>query len=370
MKNLKIFLFVCLIFLSANSAFSQGKFLGKVVDVLDGKTVVIELPAGKVTAVLQFIEIPEPEQAFSKEVKNHLRALTFGKTVEFKPLRVTPKNTVGLLTLDGVDISNQMLRDGAAWYALPEKTGQNEFESHTYQDNEKQARMEKRGIWSVENLRPAWEVRAEAEEKRRQQGETTKEERAALEQFGATTKPQKIVVRRELSSESQKLAAAPETTIKLPPNFQNIGGLLVGYDPALKFGLVATPMVRLNIPEDDGKQALTVQIAYLYYDGNEEAGRKNAYVVGVDSESRDFRFLKYNELIVTVDKIKINLGKAKRFSRKGENSVREGLLYEVKKPILEKIANGKNVSIKVGTFSDKVDPEILTLLQNLISASQ
>jgi len=369
MKNLKIFLLVCLTFLLANSAFSQGKFLGKVIEVVDGKTVVIELPAGKVTAVLQYVEIPEPDQPFSKEVKNHLKALTFGKMVEFKPLRVTPKNTVGMLTLEGIDISNQMIRDGAAWYALPEKTGQSDFESRTYQDNEKQARAEKRGIWSVENLKPAWEVRAEADEKRRQQENISKEERSTLEQFGATTKPQKIVVRRELSSESQRLAETPETSIKLPPNMQNIGGLLIGYDSKTQLGVVATPMFKLNVPENDGRQALTVQIAYLYYDGNEAAGRKNAYLVGVDSESRDFRFLKYNELIVSVDKIKINLGKAKRFEKRGENGVREGLLYEVKKPILEKIANGKNVSIKVGTFSDKVDSEILTLLQNLLNAA-
>lgn len=368
MKNLKVVILICLTLCLANSAFSQGKFLGKVIEVIDGKTVVIELPAGKVTAVLQFVEIPEPEQQFSQEVKSHLQMLTYGKTVEFKPLRVTPKNTVGLLTLDGIDISNQMLRDGAAWYALPEKNGQNEFESRTYQDNEKQARLEKRGIWSVENLKPAWEVRAEADEKRRQQGEIAKEERATLEQFGGTTKPQKIVVRRELSSESNRLSAN-ETSIKLPSNMQNIGGLLVGYDSKVKLGVVSTPMFKMNIPENEGRQALTVQIAYLYYDGNEESGRKNVYLVGIDSESRNVRFLKFNELIVTADKQRINLGKAKRFERKNENGVREGLLYEIKRPTIEKIANAKNVSIKVGTFSDKVDAEILTMLQNLLNAT-
>lgn len=369
MKNLKIFLLVCLTFLLANSAFSQGKFLGKVVEVVDGKTVVIELPAGKVTAVLQYVEIPEPGQSFSKEVKTHLSELTFGKMVEFKPLRVTPKNTVGLLTLDGVDISNQMLRDGAAWYSVPEKNGQDAFESRTYQDNEKQARMEKRGIWSIENLKPAWELRAEAEEKRLQETAIVKEERSTLDQFGSTTKPQKNAVRREMNSEAQKLAATPETSIKLPPNVQNIGGLLVGYDSNVKLGVVATPAFKLTVAENDGRQALSVQIAYLYYDGNDEAGRKNVYLVGVDSMSRDFRFLKFNELVVTADNVKFNLGKAKRFERKEENGVREGLLYEIKKPTLEKIANAKNVSVKVGTFSDKVNTEILELLKNLLVAA-
>lgn len=54
-----------------------------------------------------------------------------------------------------------MLRDGAAWYALPEKNGQDAREREAYQMMETQAKTEKRGVWSIENNKPAWEFRAE-----------------------------------------------------------------------------------------------------------------------------------------------------------------------------------------------------------------
>lgn len=111
-------------------------------------------------------------------------------------------------------------------------------------------------------------------------------------------------------------------------------------------------------------------MAYLYYNGDRQTAKRSVYVVGIDSESRDFKFLKFNELIITADKQKINLGKAKRFDRRGENSVREALIYEVKKPILEKIANAKNVTVKVGNFSTKVGSDMLVMLKNMLNASE
>lgn len=370
MKNLKIFFLICLTLLLTNTAFSQGKFLGKVIEVIDGKTVVIELPTGKVRAVLQFIEVPEPEQPFATEIKNHLRNLTLGKTVEFKPLRVTPKHTVGLLTLDGVDISNQLLRDGAAWYALPEKSGQEPFESRTYQDNEKQARLEKRGVWGIENLKPSWELRAEADEKRRQADVLAKEEKTKLEQIGANMKPQKITVRRSLSSESDiwsQFGVTSETE-QLPPNVKRVGGLIMGYIENAKIGFVTTPVVRFNAAANDNRQSLGVGVVYVYGDSPVQ-GRRQVFFVGVESLSKDFRFLAQNQMTVTVDGVKINLGKARRFAKKEDDSAREVMLYEIKRSHVEKIARAKNVSVKVGNFQDRMPEEVQTLLENMLQAS-
>src|SRR5262249_4757875 len=156
-KNWKPILFIVVVLiLTAISAYPQRKFGGRVVEVLDGKTCVIQLQAGKLTAVLQYIEIPDPEQPLHQTSQEHLQALILDKVVEFLPRGVMKDRTIGQLLIKGVDVSQQMLRDGAAWYSIPEKSGQDEEESLIYQDNETQAKAEKRGIWGVANLKPVW----------------------------------------------------------------------------------------------------------------------------------------------------------------------------------------------------------------------
>jgi len=60
----KSFLFVAIfiVLFGALSARSQNVFNGTVVDVKDGKTIVLEIPNGPMKVVLQYIEVPEPEK--------------------------------------------------------------------------------------------------------------------------------------------------------------------------------------------------------------------------------------------------------------------------------------------------------------------
>ena len=161
-ENIKPFIFIVIVlFLTAISAYPQRKFAGRVVEVVDGKTCVVELPSGKLTVVLQYIEVPDPEQPLHDTVKAHLTNLVLDKKIELMPLGVIKNRTIGRLYVKGVDVSQQMLRDGAAWYSVAERSGQDEDESLVYQDNENQARSEKRGVWGVADLKPVWEYRAE-----------------------------------------------------------------------------------------------------------------------------------------------------------------------------------------------------------------
>ena len=168
MKYLKLFPATLFILLLTQAAFPQSKFSGKVVDVLDGKTVVIQTVGGKMTAALQYIEVPEPEQPLYRTVAEHLRKLVINKRVEFRAQRVSTEVIVGQLVMDGTDVSQQMLRDGAAWHMGRDKTGQGVVEWTAYAENQSQARAEKLGVWSVPGLKPAWEFRAEKEEALRQ----------------------------------------------------------------------------------------------------------------------------------------------------------------------------------------------------------
>jgi endonuclease YncB( thermonuclease family) len=364
-----IFIIIVLILL-AISAYPQQRLGGKVVEVLDGKTVTIELfSGGKITAELQHIEVPESEQQLHQTVIDHLQTLVLAKNVEFRPLRIINARTIGQVLLNGVDVSQQMIRDGAAWYSAAEKTGQNAGESEIYQSNEAQAESEKRGVWSIEGLKPAWQIRAEAEENRKIQAKLAPEKSAKSAFVEEMQKKQKPAPRRQFDTESQLFAASGEN-IKLPANIKNVGGLLVGYDESAKLGIITTPLFKLNVAENDGSQAVAIQIAYLYFDGDINKGRQNVYLVGVESESRDFKFLKQNDLVITIDGQKINVGKAKRLERKGEFSVKESLVYKINKSVIAKIAKAQEASVKVGTYSWKLNSGIQMLLYNMTQTAE
>lgn len=373
MQNIKLVFLVILTLIVANSAFAQTRVGGRVIEIIDGRTVVIQTFSNiKLTAELQYIEVPEAAQPFHQIAKDHLQNLVLDKKIEFRARSLSQTKTVGQLLLNGVDVSQQMIRDGAAWYAILEKNAQDATESATYQNNEAQAKNEKLGVWSIANLKPSWELRAEAETNRRREEEKLAEKIAAAEAAKAAestpTKP-KPVVRPQLNSESQMWAGTSQTFGKLPENVSNVGGLMVGYNPAAKIGFAATPLLKIEVADKDGSQAIGVGIAYLYGD-DERKGRQTVYLVGVESESRDFRFLKFNDLTVTADNQKIVVGKAKRIARQTDFAVKEFLTYEIKRSVIAKIANAKNVKLKVGIYSGKLPENIQTMLLNLLKVSE
>ena len=371
MKNTKTILLIVLSLITANAAFAQSRIGGKVIEIIDGKTAIVEMQNGsRLTAELQYIEVPESGQPFSEIAKQHLGALVLNQIIEFRARGFRPTVTVGQIFCKGVDISQQMIRDGAAWYAVPQKSGQDAAERENYQSQEAQAKSEKLGIWSIENLKPSWQIRAEAEENQRQQEKIARKaaEDAALV-AEIQQQQQKPPVKRQMSSEMQMLAMSADAAVKMPANMKMVGGLMVGYEPSIKLGVVATPLMKMDVEDVNGKQAVSIQIAYLYFDGDENKGRQSVYLVGVDSESKEFKFLKYNELVVTADNQKIVIGKAKRVARQNDYGVKEGLLYEIKKNVFTKIANAQNLDVKVGTYSRKLDGAVQLLLKNLLQSS-
>ncbi len=143
-----------------SASFAQTTLTGRVAEVIDGKTVVIKTANfTKVTVKLQFINVPEePKNDFTGIVKGHLLQLLEGKTLQFQTRRMADFSMlIGVLTADGVDVSQQMLRDGAAWYAIPEMDNQESAERETYLKVEAAAKAEKRGIWGIKDLKPVWE---------------------------------------------------------------------------------------------------------------------------------------------------------------------------------------------------------------------
>jgi len=63
--------------------------------------------------------------------------------------------------LGGVDLSSQLIRDGAAWHEPATTSGQTPHEAAEYANNQQLAKAEKRGVWSISNLKTPWEIRSE-----------------------------------------------------------------------------------------------------------------------------------------------------------------------------------------------------------------
>ena len=365
-ENLKPFIFIVIVLvLTAISAYPQRKFAGKVVEVVDGRTCVIQLASGKITAVLQYIEIPDPEQPLYQTVREHFQGMVLGKTVEFLPRIVMKDRTVGQLLLKGVDVSQQMLRDGAAWYSIPEKSGQDPAESLVYVDNETQAKAEKRGVWGITDLKPSWEYRAEQADLQRRREEEAAQRAAKVR--GKESRKVKVVPQRQQVAVQGELWAdvGGADEFDQPLGF---GGLRAGYDPSDRIGHISTPSIYLDFPNSGFLQKVDSRLFYLYR-GDKTKIEESIYVIGFIITSRNYQFVKSNNLTMSADSEKFTLGKPKRFTRENTNSVSELLIYQIKRAQIMKLVKAERISVQIGSHKGGISPDSLIMINNLLNAS-
>ena len=223
-----------------------------------------------------------------------------GKTVEFDPQGILPAKTFGQLYVGGLDIAQQMLRDGAAWHMSTDVSGQDLKESAVYSQNQNEARSEKRGIWGVKNLKPAWEFRAAKEE-------------AARKQEFAQADAGKMAARRPVSSANGAADRRPGMWPDTNPALKNIGTLLSGYNAGTKTGYLGTSLLgvaEIEKEKADAQQKTAVDITYFYKE--EAKGRDGVYIITLLSSAKDWRFLKLNDLVLVNDEKNTVIAKAKR----------------------------------------------------------
>ena len=355
-KAISFIALIAVIFLSQQT-YAQSKMSGNVVEVLDGKTVVIDVDGRKLTAELQFIEVPEPDQALYRIVREHLERLTLGKQVEFRPRGFAPGKALGQLYVNSSDVAIQMLRDGAAWHISPEKSGQKADESSAYASHQNQARTESRGVWAIKELKPAWEHRAAKLEAEKQA--TIAAQRATWAPVDANTAP--------VSAKPKARGTGIWSDVN--PWLKDPGPLVHGYNAASRSGYVGTSLMAVKEQEGvplDYKTA--VDITYLYKQ-EDKAGRKGVFIVTVISSSDKWRFLKTNNLTLIVDDRKFPVGVPKRSTSTEDGRLSERLTYEVSKATIEKIVHGGEVFIKVGDYMMYPTHGMQLLLYNMLQVA-
>lgn len=364
MKNSKLFFAFLVMIFGTVQAFSQYKFEGRVVDVTDGKTVVIDVGQSKrMVAELQDIEVPEPEQELYQTVVDHLRKLLLGKQVRFYPGGWTLPKIKGQLVADGVDVSQQMLRDGAAWYA----PGGSLDNAYVYRNSEAQAKAENRGVWSVKTLKPAWEFRQEKAEKaallKKQQEEDAR--KAQLEEEKA------VKAKYALSERNGKVSAAPIS--------QKMGIEDWDFDPTPKSNLdliyrynaptnqtgVSTPPMMTEVYDGKNKHQVLFLAGYRSEGETVQKGGRFRIVVGDVSSQKNF--LRSNGVTIFIGKNKkLNIGKAEVFV----NDKVEMLAYNVSRSALEQIAASSEPVLQIGQHRKILDKSVLNVVRKILDATE
>jgi endonuclease YncB( thermonuclease family) len=346
MKIFRIALIAIFTIAFCTTIVGQHKMVGTVIEVKDGRTVVLDLQTVKINAVLQHIEVPEPGQQLHATVREHLEKLVLGKTVTFRPHLIMSLRTMGQLEVDGVDISEQLVRDGAAW-VMPLSDPAQETAAHAvYRRAEALARSDKRGIWTVPNLKPAWEYRAEMAAKQRQASSTSTDQ-------GIT-----------------RVASSARGLPRQKPNAgSSVGALLSGYDPVQKTGYIAIPMLRIRDQENRFHEPMGMGIAYEYKEGPNKQ-RVGNFIIAIDHHKRDWSVIGSKGMVLVIDDQKISIGKGKLVDSYRGAPGRERLMFTVTREMLEKFANAREAFLASGDYYLHTTTGGQMLIYNLLEAAK
>ena len=342
--------------------------------MIDGKTAVVEIgTSGKLKVVLQNIETPEPEQPLHGVVKEHLEKFLLGKTAVVFPKGIVNSSTVAQVFVDGVDVSQQMLRDGAAWYALPDKTDKKTAESEIYLSNEAQAKAEKRGIWGIEGLKPAWEFRAEKQQRARA------EELAKFEEVRKQNKNQYQKVSKEklpppppAVSSNFELWKAGRTATLWDDMDILIGNPEYDLNGLFRYKLDKYPVeayltlpVVLDLSGGNSLPKVSCQFSYLFRKDGKEVDRE-FLGLGCRSESTQESFKTSNDLTFAADGKKLSFKKPIRFGQQSDKRFREMLLYTLNQQTLLKLSEAKSVRLTLGNYSAPMSDKMHSMIKTLM----
>ncbi|MDQ3801716.1 MAG: thermonuclease family protein [Acidobacteriota bacterium] len=383
MKHSRLILLIVLTLILGVSAFAQRKFNGTVVEIVDGKTVVVEMPTGgKITVELQYIEVPEPEQQLHRTVREHLQQMVYGKQVEFLARGVAETKTVGQVFLNGVDVSQQMLRDGAAWHVSSEKSGQDQAQTETYQNNEAQAKAEKRGVWSIENLQPAWEFRAQKRHDIKSQPENVELEKTGNQTQTISTsnsRTRRWTVEEQLKANAANVqmwgdarsanATDANKIVSDGSGETSAGGLLSNYFSSTRIGYTSTPSSFINVSSGASRAKLDHRAFYVYRGDQSSGVERDVFMLGFASVAQGAKFAQANSLTIIADKQKFVFAKLVRLYQELPHASVEILFYKVTPAELRKIAAAKSVQIKIGQHSGAMGNDSRAALKDLLKAT-
>lgn len=131
-----------------------ASFTGKVVGVIDGDSIEIEIR-------LHGIDCPERGQAFGKEAKQAVSALVLGREVSIQAYDTDDygRTIADVFLPDELSVNQQLVREGWCWWYREYAPGDTLLEQL-----EKEAREARKGLWQDAAPIPPWEYRKRVEQ--------------------------------------------------------------------------------------------------------------------------------------------------------------------------------------------------------------
>src|SRR5829696_3396615 len=140
------------------SEVQASSLFGRVIEVNSGDVITVSNLNRPVRVKLLGVDAPEMDQAFGDVARKHLSDLIYDKSVLVEYSGISAGGSLaGRVLLNNADIGAQMIRDGAAWFDPNNLSRLSETDREVYQQSEKAARSERRGLWQAENPRAPWE---------------------------------------------------------------------------------------------------------------------------------------------------------------------------------------------------------------------
>ena len=139
-------------------AATAAEITGRVVGIADGDTLTVLDQSRRQTRIrLAEIDTPESHQPYGSRAKQALSELAFGKDVRVVVAAIDRYGrTVGRIYAGPIDISAEMVRQGAAWV----------YRKYNHDPSllrlEQEAQQARRGLWALPEAErtPPWEWRA------------------------------------------------------------------------------------------------------------------------------------------------------------------------------------------------------------------
>ncbi|HRI04813.1 MAG TPA: thermonuclease family protein [Pyrinomonadaceae bacterium] len=312
------------ILVSGNIVSAQRTFPGEVIGIVDGRTVTIKISSGQVNVQLQYIDVPDNVPQMQTMVKEHLRALAVGKMIEYRPRNLMSDRTIGQLWSNGVDLSQQMLRDGAAWLVPSQLSGQERTEFDLYAATEAAAKNEKLGIWSAVDLKPSWERIVTVEAKK------------INAPVSMTESPP--------SKKIEKVRTGKWGDVN--PKLGNVGAVHNGYNAESRTGFLSTGISMVNLSNaglDERFQNAKLFADFTYWYKESETGRDGTFVFTLISENDTPMFARDQEMVIIGEKGKIAVGRGKRYESRSGGKVFEKLTFNVSRANVERMTNDVTV---------------------------
>jgi endonuclease YncB( thermonuclease family) len=129
---------------------------GRVIKVIDGDTIDVQLQSGPIRIRFHGIDAPEKAQDHGKEATATLSQMVMGKQVQIEAFQQDRyERLVGIVYLGELNVNSRLVRDGHAW-AMRRYLRKEDAELCRI---EAEARLNRRGLWASTDAVAPWSYR-------------------------------------------------------------------------------------------------------------------------------------------------------------------------------------------------------------------